>query len=250
MRVMLKSIFLLALTCSMLAEFPSKEERDAIIECHTILRERVKPTASNMQLLTYSTKMEQLAHEFVSSCEDHIQDFSKKFQNVGIITPYFGDQKPPYQDVLCDVDSSTYNFEQDHCFGSCYDYKQMVWAASTEVGCAIHQCPPDNSDLRPFYDMACVYSPGEMTLVGRPYKEGPSCSNCPQGYGCHRKQCYAKPSPPITSTLPQTTTPSTFHPTEITTTMPQYDAATTSISSLISVVPIILPFLLILHVLH
>uniref|UniRef100_A0A5K3F143 SCP domain-containing protein n=1 Tax=Mesocestoides corti TaxID=53468 RepID=A0A5K3F143_MESCO len=250
MQVILTPIFLLALTCNMLAEVPSKEERDAIMECRTRLRERVKPTAGNMQLLAYSAEMEQIAEKVVRGCGAYISDFSKKFQNVGIITPFFGDQKPQYQGVLCEIDSNNYDFKDDHCFGGCLEYKQMIWAASTEVGCAIHQCPPEQSNLRPFYEMACIYSPGDVMLEGRPYTEGTSCSKCPQGYGCRRKQCYANPILPITLRLRQTKIPTPLLQTEIVTNVPQEDAARTSSSTLISVVLVVLPSLLILNTLY
>uniref|UniRef100_A0A5K3FEZ5 SCP domain-containing protein n=1 Tax=Mesocestoides corti TaxID=53468 RepID=A0A5K3FEZ5_MESCO len=157
---MLKPIFLFALSCTVLAEVPSEEERDEIIYCHTILRERVKPTASNMHLLTYSAKLEQLADEFVSACGVPSADFSKKLKNLGYIFPLSGDQKHQYHDVLCHVKSNNYNYKYDNCTGGCFDYKQMVWAASTEVGCAIHRCPPNHVHIRPFYEMRCLYSPG------------------------------------------------------------------------------------------
>uniref|UniRef100_A0A5K3FU26 SCP domain-containing protein n=1 Tax=Mesocestoides corti TaxID=53468 RepID=A0A5K3FU26_MESCO len=118
---MTKFIFLLVLFSTTLAEVPSEEERKAILECHEKLREAVQPTASNIQLLTYSTALETQALSILRECSDSIPDL----KNVGYTQPLWHIRKLAYRDVLCNVDSSGYTYENDTCEGSCYDYKQV-----------------------------------------------------------------------------------------------------------------------------
>uniref|UniRef100_A0A5K3FJZ0 SCP domain-containing protein n=1 Tax=Mesocestoides corti TaxID=53468 RepID=A0A5K3FJZ0_MESCO len=115
---MLKPVLLLVLTCTVLAEVPSKEERDAIMECHMKLREGVKPAASNMHLLTYSTEVEQLADAFVKGCNPSFPSSKSEYKNVGYIQPTSSDEKLDYHDVLCNVDNTSYTYENNTCHGS------------------------------------------------------------------------------------------------------------------------------------
>uniref|UniRef100_A0A5K3EYX3 SCP domain-containing protein n=1 Tax=Mesocestoides corti TaxID=53468 RepID=A0A5K3EYX3_MESCO len=185
---MLTAIFLLPMLCDVLAELPSEADRSAIMECHTKLRENVRPTASNMQLLSYSIKLEELADEFVKKCNPFFPRSDPRYETLGYIQPSSTATEFQYRDELCNIDSSTYIYENDSCEGSCLDYLQMVWAISTEVGCASHKC---DHKSKSYYATACLYEPGALDFQDRPYEAGPSCSNCTQGYGCYRNQCTA-----------------------------------------------------------
>uniref|UniRef100_A0A5K3EP76 SCP domain-containing protein n=1 Tax=Mesocestoides corti TaxID=53468 RepID=A0A5K3EP76_MESCO len=67
---------------------------------------------------------------------------------------------------------------------------KMVWAASTKLGCAMNRCDNLTSTLqRPIYFVVCVYKPVGGFFTPKPYTAGPSCSKCPRGYGCSRRQC-------------------------------------------------------------
>uniref|UniRef100_A0A5K3FBN9 SCP domain-containing protein n=1 Tax=Mesocestoides corti TaxID=53468 RepID=A0A5K3FBN9_MESCO len=66
----------------------------------------------------------------------------------------------------------------------------IVWANSTRVGCARRFCGfRGPGHILPTYAAICQYDPMEGIKKKRPYKEGPSCSKCPNGYGCQNKQC-------------------------------------------------------------
>ncbi|KAL5967824.1 Peptidase inhibitor 16 [Taenia solium] len=66
--------------------------------------------------------------------------------------------------------------------------QSRLWSLYT--GCAMRQCdgliPQWNN---PQYLTVCQYKPGGNYIGQRPYVFGRSCSRCPRGYTCHRKQC-------------------------------------------------------------
>uniref|UniRef100_A0A5K3FCV1 SCP domain-containing protein n=1 Tax=Mesocestoides corti TaxID=53468 RepID=A0A5K3FCV1_MESCO len=144
-----------------------------------------------MLLLTYSTEMEKLADEYVKACTGAFPASSPRFRQVGYIQLPSSDQQLEYRDALLQVDDSAYVYRNNTCLGSCYDYKQMVWATSTQVGCARNRCQSHYEPSKVYHVMACMYKPSDSMLQGRPYQEGRSCSRCPRGYKCYRKQCRA-----------------------------------------------------------
>uniref|UniRef100_A0A5K3FE58 SCP domain-containing protein n=1 Tax=Mesocestoides corti TaxID=53468 RepID=A0A5K3FE58_MESCO len=84
---MMSYVLLFALLPCVLTEAPSDDEREAILECHRKLREGVKPPASNMKFLTYSTELEKLADAFVNGCTSSFPSSNPQYQNVGYIQP-------------------------------------------------------------------------------------------------------------------------------------------------------------------
>uniref|UniRef100_A0A5K3FWY0 SCP domain-containing protein n=1 Tax=Mesocestoides corti TaxID=53468 RepID=A0A5K3FWY0_MESCO len=200
---MLQLMCLLVLTWPVLAEVPTDEERSTIIECHTKIREGVQPTASNMQLMNYSTDMENLAVKLVANCQ--IPSDLSPFQGKGYTILFEGNEVPQFADVICKVNGSNYNYEMNSCNGDCDEYKQMVWATSTQIGCASNKCANSNDASKSKYLMACVYNPGQEDLSGRPYESGPICSQCPQRYGCTRNQCDQNAQTTSSSTTISTT---------------------------------------------
>uniref|UniRef100_A0A5K3FLA1 SCP domain-containing protein n=1 Tax=Mesocestoides corti TaxID=53468 RepID=A0A5K3FLA1_MESCO len=151
-------IYLLVLSWCVLAKVPSREERITIVECHAKLREEVEPPASNMQLMSYSTKMEKLAQDLFLHCDSGYPEFDPKYQDVGIVELTSENETPRYRD-LCKVNGTTYSYNEDRCTGDCLSYLRMVWAASTEVGCATGRCankadPAERDDF-----IICTYKP-------------------------------------------------------------------------------------------
>uniref|UniRef100_A0A5K3FKQ5 SCP domain-containing protein n=1 Tax=Mesocestoides corti TaxID=53468 RepID=A0A5K3FKQ5_MESCO len=186
---MLRFIGLLMLTLNVLSEVPSEEERAAIVECHTNLRERVEPSASNMQLMSYSFELEKLAQQLYPVCAADFNESDPKYQNVGIIELTSANDKPRFRD-LCKVNSSAYNYDKDKCSGHCINYLQAIWAQTKQIGCALGQCKNMYDPSKLEYYITCIYKPSLLVLNPRPYESGPSCSKCPEGSACHRRQCY------------------------------------------------------------
>uniref|UniRef100_A0A5K3FZ73 SCP domain-containing protein n=1 Tax=Mesocestoides corti TaxID=53468 RepID=A0A5K3FZ73_MESCO len=87
----------------------------------------------------------------------------------------------------------------------------LVWAASTEVGCAIAKCP-DRNTSKDLYYVACVFNHADNELKERPYKKGDSCKGCAKRMKCVRKQCVkqelGKTSTVLSTLQNQTTTSS------------------------------------------
>uniref|UniRef100_A0A5K3FQC3 SCP domain-containing protein n=1 Tax=Mesocestoides corti TaxID=53468 RepID=A0A5K3FQC3_MESCO len=192
-------LILVAMTWCVLADAPSEEERNRLMECHTKLREEVQPTASNMQLLSYSLDLQKLAEEFVALCQPTFPsaEFNPQYQNVGYVVYSEEVNKATISNKFCNVTKGSYDYATNDCEDNCFDYIQMVWANSTQVGCATHTCT--SSSAKQYTLFACLYKPSLRILTDRPYEGGNICSKCPNGYGCHRNQC-DKSSPPLTST--------------------------------------------------
>uniref|UniRef100_A0A5K3F0T8 SCP domain-containing protein n=2 Tax=Mesocestoides corti TaxID=53468 RepID=A0A5K3F0T8_MESCO len=189
---MLKFILLLTVIWTVSAAIPSVVERDELLANFTKLREDVQPEASNMNLLRYSEKMQKVASAWVSLCipaypsADSYPDFAK----YGFIFSFYSGE-PDFSDALFVTKNRTsYNYDTDTCIRSCRYYKQAVWASSTRVGCAKKYCPEHHLGL-----VACAFDRANNRQVGRPYKEGQSCSKCPKSYSCVRKQCTREPRP-------------------------------------------------------
>uniref|UniRef100_A0A5K3FJ48 SCP domain-containing protein n=1 Tax=Mesocestoides corti TaxID=53468 RepID=A0A5K3FJ48_MESCO len=155
---MLKLLSLLILTWHVLAEVPTDEERKAILECHTSLREHVNPPASNMMLMNYSIEMENLAVTYFADCRPprNREPFQGTFELLFHDLP----EKSQYVQELCKVNGNDYDYEKDDCSRSCREYYHMVRATLTQVGCALKACPNRNDASNSTYTLVCIYKPG------------------------------------------------------------------------------------------
>jgi uncharacterized protein YkwD len=61
-------------------------------------------------------------------------------------------------------EEASYDYESNGCDGVCGHYTQIVWAATTELGCGSHACP----GLAYGNTIVCDYAPGGND-GGRPY---------------------------------------------------------------------------------
>uniref|UniRef100_A0A5K3G0E3 SCP domain-containing protein n=1 Tax=Mesocestoides corti TaxID=53468 RepID=A0A5K3G0E3_MESCO len=158
---MLRIVSILALTWFVVAEVPSDEERKQIAECHTKLREEVQPTASNMQLMSYSSEMEKLTDEFLASCPGTFPnaDRNPQYKDVSYIVSSTEADKPQFAVEVCKLDEGEYDFEKNTCTGDCTWYKQRVWATTNQFGCAKKICPKSSDPAKTFTMFACLYKP-------------------------------------------------------------------------------------------
>uniref|UniRef100_A0A5K3G2X7 SCP domain-containing protein n=1 Tax=Mesocestoides corti TaxID=53468 RepID=A0A5K3G2X7_MESCO len=168
----------------------------------TSVRETVDPPAKNMMLLNNSTKLENMTDAWLKNC-------SYCFANKSIHTEYANTDYIRLSGLLNEslsfADLKRLTSEKENCnftTNTCpyvggYIYKQMVWANSTHVGCAKHRCAYDTYFIE---YVACIYEPSGNLEVDRPYQEGESCTGCPTGYFCNRKQCSLYPGEEITTT--------------------------------------------------
>lgn len=66
--------------------------------------------------------------------------------------------------ALWAAEKADYDYDSNTCSGVCGHYTQIVWRATTKVGCGIHTCP----GLQYGNTVVCNYAPGGNS-GGRPY---------------------------------------------------------------------------------
>uniref|UniRef100_A0A5K3F1M9 SCP domain-containing protein n=1 Tax=Mesocestoides corti TaxID=53468 RepID=A0A5K3F1M9_MESCO len=181
-----------------IAQAPSHTDRFAILEYHNQVREGVFPTASNMQLLSYSYELERLAMQWVAQCRWEHPDpkIYTQYRGIGQNLALYGGYVPTFTKMAEGWynEVANYTYYNNHCSHVCGHYTQMVWASTTHLGCAMRRC--DNIAPhwpKPVYLMACQYAPGGNFYGMRPYDAGQTCSKCPAGYTCYRRQCSKVP---------------------------------------------------------
>uniref|UniRef100_A0A5K3ER32 SCP domain-containing protein n=1 Tax=Mesocestoides corti TaxID=53468 RepID=A0A5K3ER32_MESCO len=202
---MWKLFYLLAISWCAVAVVPTDQERNDIVEEHATAREGVTPTATNMQLIRYSTELENLAQQWTNSCSNQAPN-STLFPNrtdVSLTWTSASDGKPTYYSVMVafTLGKYYYTYENNSCKNNCRLYLQVVWANTTEVGCAMSPCNNIRpNSTKPVYLVACAYRPPGNIEGQRPYKNGTVCQDCPYDFWCYRNQCTND-----TSLLPATT---------------------------------------------
>uniref|UniRef100_A0A5K3F851 SCP domain-containing protein n=1 Tax=Mesocestoides corti TaxID=53468 RepID=A0A5K3F851_MESCO len=182
---MLKFICLVTLLWWSKAEPLSEEERGRILEVHRKIREEVEPPASNMMLMDYSVELEKMAEKWFLNCS------YPEYKDVEVVLQYGHKPEDASFEPASRFNSEkeAFKYETTTCTGLCGYYLRIIWATSRQVGCYRNRCEHSEIWTTPRHVMACFYKPVHLNVNERPYKRGSSCSGCPQGLGCYRKQC-------------------------------------------------------------
>ncbi|VDD76346.1 unnamed protein product [Mesocestoides corti] len=108
-------------------------------------------------LNSYSTKLEELAVEALERYNGNSIQHDPKYTNSGAI--YFTKDKTLQYSDLCNVRPAAYYSYTDRCESDCYNYNQMVHAASTLVGCVKGVANNSEEPDVPLNIIVCIYEP-------------------------------------------------------------------------------------------
>ncbi|XP_069030225.1 C-type lectin domain family 18 member A-like [Embiotoca jacksoni] len=169
------------------------KEHSQIVAQHNRLRSRVKPMAANMEKMEWNEKLAIHAKERAALCptEPSLQP-SSSFSHLGWNTHLSVHGVISFSDIIDSwfEEGNDFLYLSGRCRenATCQHYTQLVWATSSQVGCASQRCLR-NGDLCETF--VCAYYPGgNWEVNGRlvtPYKSGLSCSLCTSSMsGCFR----------------------------------------------------------------
>ncbi|XP_052553992.1 peptidase inhibitor 16 isoform X2 [Tympanuchus pallidicinctus] len=237
----LSPLFLL-LTALELSWSLTDEEKRIILDEHNKYRSQVSPPAVDMLKMSWDTELEAFAQAYAEKCIwDHNKERGRRGENLFAMAPML-DLEFAVEDW--NAEEKFYNLTTSTCVSGqmCGHYTQVVWASTHRIGCGSKFCEKiEGIETEDMYLLVCNYYPPGNMKGRKPYREGPSCSQCPEDRVCVNSLCEptieettppsvttkASPSTPVT---PERTTPA---PTTVTakpepTTMP---SATTTVAS-------------------
>ncbi|XP_045520586.1 serotriflin-like [Pieris brassicae] len=161
--------------------------RRKIVLYHNFFRTKVRPTASNMLLMSWHPLAARQAQNYAERCvflqhndaaENTVPYLGSCGQNLFVAsrkTPWFFAIK----NWFLEYQNFTYGAPIRN-LKAVGHYTQMVWATSHKVGCGVAHCP--GGPWGTFYNYVCHYCPaGNVeTIIQYPYKIGPQCGDCPE----------------------------------------------------------------------
>ncbi|XP_045480847.1 venom allergen 5 2-like [Harmonia axyridis] len=183
--------------------------RQYILDLHNYFRNKVasgnetrndQPSAANMMVMKYNKELEYIAQCWANACNgnplihDHCrrtEEYEHVGQNLGFINSSFADFDLKrtirtlvnlwYEEVEIFQNewvNQTEDRGPDIVVGH---YTQMVWADTSEIGCATTYYTTNSSDTTWHHLLlVCNYGPGGNYLGLPVYEVGEPCSNCPR----------------------------------------------------------------------
>ena len=219
MSVYMKLLVVIALTLilSHVAVHSARDRRDKprtmtdrqkadIVYTHNDLR--AHEDAADMEMITWNKTLALGAAEFVEQCIWRPHDpvllpnnpplpgtnFTSYGQNLYMTTSA--------SISMVDAVHSWYKEKYDYTYKTstctngttCGNYTQMVWARTSQIGCAYHYCTiMEESTAMHVEFLVCNYMPMGNHLGLKPFKKGPACSKCTSGAAwCTEKLCNRK----------------------------------------------------------
>ncbi|KAK2920252.1 hypothetical protein Q8A73_002456 [Channa argus] len=169
------------------------KDHSQIVAQHNRLRSRVKPMAANMQKMEWNDELALTANERAASCHtDPSPQHSSTLSHIGWNTGLSTYGAASFANVIDSwfEEGSDFLYSSGQCKtnATCQHYTQLVWATSSQVGCASHLCLKGGELWETF---VCAYYPGGNWEVNSrlvtPYKSGLYCSLCTSSMsGCFR----------------------------------------------------------------
>jgi len=177
--------------------FTSAQEKE-LLDMHNKLREG--EGASDMTQMKWNTDLEKMAQDAANKCQfahtSH-SEMSNKFgfrhvgQNIYVTTRGFQSSTAATNWFN---EKNDYTYSSTHCAAgkSCGHYTQLVWAQSTDVGCATTWCDNIGGWNHAGYIIFCNYGPGGNFRGHKPFQKGTACSQCPSNMPkCTNNLCHA-----------------------------------------------------------
>ncbi|NWT29711.1 PI16 inhibitor, partial [Cardinalis cardinalis] len=166
----------------------SDEEKKIILDEHNIYRSQVSPPAQAMMKMTWDTDLEVDAQKHAEKCI-WAQNGGPGRLNL-FATPSTLDVKLAIEEW--NSERKFYNLTTSECVPvqSCDNYVQVIWAATTRVGCGSNYCEKINGmEAENMHLLVCHYYPPSNIKEKKAYREGPSCKMCPRGTVCVDNLC-------------------------------------------------------------
>jgi pathogenesis-related protein 1 len=128
---------------------------------------------ANLPQLTWDPALAAIAAAWGAKCQDTDAPMGLIDHNPGRSNGYpsyvgeniYGGPNPSEAVRLWMDEKPNYNFATGQCSGVCGHYTQVVWKATTKLGCAVSRCP----NLRYSDSVICNYGPGGNFGGQKPY---------------------------------------------------------------------------------
>ncbi|NXJ96802.1 PI16 inhibitor, partial [Corythaixoides concolor] len=202
----LPPVFLL-LTALELSWSLSDEDKKIILDEHNKYRSQVSPPAMDMLKMSWDMELEAFAQAYAEKCIwDHNKERGRRGENLFAMAPTL-DLEFAVEDW--NGEEKYYNLTTSTCVPGqmCGHYTQVVWATTHRIGCGAKFCEKiDGIETEGMYLLVCNYYPPGNMKGRKPYKEGPSCSQCPEDRVCVDSLCAeentGEPVSPLTTEDP------------------------------------------------
>jgi uncharacterized protein YkwD len=182
----------------------SESDRQAVVDRHNYLRQRVVPSAADMKKMKYDLTLERFAQNYLDSLSTCPLQHNPNNNNYGenvyrqTTSENFA-SNVNYEHIvqLWYDEVSYYNYWFNRCRPpegiSCGHFTQVVWANTERVGCGVKICE-DRDVTRTLvvcnYDPAGNIKPDRNSPTYRPYTSGLPCTRCPSTYpSCQNNLC-------------------------------------------------------------
>jgi pathogenesis-related protein 1 len=163
------AVVLLAAACG--PELSAQDQ--AMLDAHNQVRASAQPAPSPaLPPLHWSEDATATAREWANGCTfSHNPGLGDLGENIGAFYPV-GSGTPQSVVQSWAAEAQNYDYATDTCSSACGHYTQLVWRATTAVGCARATCtgassPFGNNQNWEFW--VCDYDPGGNILGQKPY---------------------------------------------------------------------------------